>query len=315
MGAWIRTCVLQRIPRVVLGCVLLILPSVLVAQPGELLILYPEVAQPERDVFTLLRSGIEAAANSAGIKTVAISLPENPSPADYRTRIRAPTPRAVIALGRRAYQLTNAMALEVQVIVGGVDLPVGAAANGISLTPDPAIVLATLREVAPQIQRVIVIADAERDRWLIEPASAAARANGLILQVHSATSIGAAGAHYLNVFRYGNPRTDAIWILEDGRFITPDTLPRIIEESWSRKFLVFSNVLAHVNKGALFAYYPDPRAIGERLARLALATNGRPQMRFLKDVKRAANVRVGVHLGPAINNGQLAQSDLVLGRN
>jgi putative ABC transport system substrate-binding protein len=305
---------LQQIAHFVLACLLLILPSALPAQTNELLILYPEVAQPERDVFTLLRSGIDAVASRAGVKTVEISLSDNPSPADYAARIRARAPRAVIALGRRAYQLTNAMALDVRVIVGGVDLPVGAAADGVSLAPDPRIVLATLRDVAPQIQRVIVIADAERERWLIEPASAAARANGLVLQVHSATSVGEAAAHYLNVFRYGNPRTDALWILEDGRFITPDTLPRIIEESWSRKFLVFSNVLAHVNKGALFAHYPDPRPIGERLARLALATNTRPAMRFLEDVKRAANVRVGSHLGPSVNNAQLAQFDLVLGR-
>jgi hypothetical protein len=70
---------LQHIAHVVLACLLLILPPALPAQSNELLILYPDVAQPERDVFTLLRSGIEAVASRAGVQTVALSLPENPS--------------------------------------------------------------------------------------------------------------------------------------------------------------------------------------------------------------------------------------------
>jgi putative tryptophan/tyrosine transport system substrate-binding protein len=315
VAAWTRARPVRRIARVILACASLLASWALPAQSTSLVVLFPEVAQPERDVFTLLRSGVEAEARRAGLDVVATSVPEGAAPGVYADRIRARMPRAVIALGRRAFELTKAMALETRVIVGGVDLPVGASADGISLVPDPRIVLATLRAVAPRIERVIVVADPDRDRWLIEPAAAAARARGLILQLHAASGVGEAAAHYLNALRYGNPRTDAIWILEDGRFITPDTLPRVIEESWSRSFLVFSSVLGHVRKGALFAHYPDLRALGERLAGLAL-TDSRPiEIRFLEDVKRAANVRVGSHFGPAINNAQLAQFDLVMGRD
>lgn len=295
---------------------MVLIPQLLCAQERAFVVLYPELPPPERDVFTLLRAGIQSGAARAGVPVASIALEENASASEYAARVRARSPRAVIALGRRAYQLTNAMELNTPVLVAGVDLPAGSAsANGISLAPNPRIVLATLRSVAPQIQRVIVVTDRERDRWLIEPAAAAARAAGLQLQVHPASSVGEAGAHYLNIFRYGNPRTDAIWLLEDGNFITSDTLPRIIEESWSRNFLIFSNVLAHVSKGALFAHYPDPHPLGERLAQLALnPQRGPPEMRFLEDLKRAANVRVGAHLGPAVNKAQLAKFDVVLGR-
>jgi putative ABC transport system substrate-binding protein len=306
----------KRIALSLLVCCALLLPQWLRAQDLGLVVLYPELEEPERGVFTLLRAGIQGAAARAGVPVTTIELPESISTGETAAHVRARMPRAVIALGRRAYQLANAMQLETPVLVAGVDLPVGSTGvNGISLAPNPRIVLATLRSVAPQIRRVIVVVDPTRDRWLLEPATAAARGAGLQLQVHEASNVGEAGAHFLNIFRYGNPRTDAIWLLEDGRFITSDTLPPIIEESWSKNFVVFSNVLAHVRKGALFAHYPDPRPLGERLAQLAVREpSGPPRMRFLDDVKRASNVRVGAHLGPVVNNAQLGTFDIVLGR-
>lgn len=294
----------------------LVLPQRLWAQTGPLLVLYPELPPPERDVFALMRTGIQSVAGRAGVGVTSIALPASASASDYEASFRASTPRAVIALGRRAYELTQQINLEVPVWVAGVDLPVGrGGANGISLATDPRTVFATLRSVAPQIQRVVIVTDPDRDRGLLAPATAAARAVGLQLQVHPARTLGEAGAHYLNIFRYANARTDAIWLLEDGHFITADILPRIIEESWSRHFVVFSNVLAHVSKGVLFAHYPDSRPLGERLAQLALKVPPTAaEMRFLEDLKRASNVRVGAHLGPAVNNAQLSRFDVVLGR-
>lgn len=315
MGVRTRAGKLNLIARISLACALLLLPLGALAQSNLLWVLYPDVGQPERDAFTLMRTGIEAAAARARVEIVATAVPENASPSEYAARIRSRPPRAVIALGRRAYLLTKAMELEIPVVVGAVDLPVGAASEeGISLTTDPRVVMATLRTVAPQIQRVIVVADPERDRWWLDAARAAADRAGLLLQLHAASTIGEAAAHYLSVFRYGNPRTDAIWLVDSGRYVTADTLPRIIEESWSRNFLVFSNTLEHVNQGALFAHYPDPRPIGERIGRLALDGDSQHGIRFLEDVKRAANARVGTHLGPAVNNAQLSQFDVVLGR-
>jgi len=315
VGVRTRPGKLNRIARISLACALLLLPLGALAQSSAIWVLYPDVGQPERDAFTLMRTGIEAVAARARVEVVAIPVPENASPTEFAARIRSRPPRTIIALGRRAYLLTKAMKVETPVVVGAVDLPVGAGAeDGISLTTDPRVVIATLRTVAPQIQRVVVIADPERDRWWIDPARAAADRAGILLQLHAASTIGEAAAHYLNVFRYGNPRTDAIWLVDSGRYVTADTLPRIIEESWSRNFLVFSNTLEHVNQGALFAHYPDPRPMGERIARLAIDGNARHEMRFLEDVKRAANARVGTHLGPAVNNAQLSRFDVVLGR-
>lgn len=315
MGVRARASNLNRFARILFACALLLLPLGVLAQSSALWVLYPDVNQPERDAFTLMRKGIEAVAGRARVEVVPFAVPENASPAEYVARLRSRPPRVIIALGRRAYLLTKAMEVDTPVVVGAVDLPVGAAReNGISLTTDPRLVIATLRNVAPQIERLVVIADPERDRWWIDPARAAADRAGIQLQLHSASTIGEAAAHYLNVFRYGNPRTDAIWMNDSGRYITADTLPRIIEESWSRSFLVFSNTVEHVNQGALFAHYPDPKPMGERLARLALDRDAHRGVQFLEDVKRAANARVGAHLGPAVNNAQLSQFDLVLGR-
>jgi len=315
MGVVIQARELVRIALYVLASVWLLAGQTASAQTNTLIVLYPAVPQPERDVFALIRSGIQTEAARAGLSVTGVEVAEGSSASDYSDRLNARSTRAVIALGRRSYQVVSALRMDSAVITGAVDLPAGTAGNGVSLTPDPQVVLSTLRSVAPQIQRVIVVIDQGSDQWLLKPAAAAAHAVGLQLQVYPASTVGEAAAHYLNVFRYGNPRTDAVWILRDGNFITPDTFPRIIEESWAKNFLVFSNVLAHVSKGALFAYYPDPRPLGERLAKLALSKeDGSHQIQFLKDLKRAANVRVAAHLGPAVNSAQLAAFDVVLGR-
>jgi len=142
---------------------------------------------------------------------------------------------------------------------GATELPVPTPSlSGISLVVDPERVLDTLRLVAPRINRVSIVIPPARFGWLKPAIERAGRARNIQTTLFEASSIAEAASHYYNIIRYGNPRADSLWLLEQGQFITPDTLPRLIEWSWAQEFLLFSSVLEHVNEGSLFALYVNP---------------------------------------------------------
>jgi ABC-type uncharacterized transport system substrate-binding protein len=295
---------------------LLLASTIVFAQAPPLVILYPDVPEPERSVFRLVREGVAVGAAREKTPVASLEVTSQSTATEIEMRLRAQAPRAVIVLGRRAFQLTESLSWPAPHIVGGVELAIGSQdPGGISLVPDPRIVLETLREVTPRINRVAVVLDPSRNGWLQQPAEQAARALGLELQVYRAQSVGEAAARYLDILRSGNPRTDALWLLDSGHFVTTDTLPAIVEESWSREFVVFSNVAEHVRQGVLFAHYLDPISLGERLANEALTTQrAKREAAFLQDTRRAGNVRVARHLGAAVDMAALSRFDLVLGK-
>ena len=114
---------------------------------------------------------------------------------------------------------------------------------------------------------------------------------------------------------YGNPRSDAIWILDDALVDADSTLPKILETAWSRNFVVMSNVVEHVRRGALLATFVDPTALGDRLANLATEAAAGKEVGqiFGEDVKYAINVRAALHLGLQLNERTKSRYGLVLG--
>lgn len=285
------------------------------AARAPLLLLYPDTQEPERSVYRLIQEGIEGVARSAGLTVVDSTVAPTFTGERLTALLANSLPRAAIALGRSALNLAREVPLTIPLYVGAVELETTDAGpfGGISLIVAPQRVFATLRELAPGIRRVLYVSDPQRFGWLRVAIERAATAAGLQALVYEANSVSEAAAHYLNIFRYANPATDALWLLEQGEFVTADTLPRIVEESWARQFIVFSNVLDHVNKGVLFAHYPDPRSLGERLARMALQGSSAHQVFFDESPRRAVNLRVARHLAGAVDITRLPRFDLTVG--
>ena len=286
------------------------------ATRAPLLLLYPEAQEPERSVYRLIHEGIDSVATSTGLTVVDAVVGPNFTAERLTALLASTMSRAAIALGRPALNLARQVSLSVPLYVGAMELEVTEVGSfgGISLVVAPQRVFATLREIAPAIRRVLYVIDPKRFGWLRAAVERAATGAGLQAVAYEASSLPEAAAHYLNIFRYANPATDALWLLEQGEFVTGDTLPRIVEESWAREFIVFSNVLDHVNKGVLFAHYPDPRSLGERLARLALQGSSRAQQVFFDEApRRAVNLRVARHLAGAVDVTRLPRFDLAVG--
>jgi len=283
--------------------------------PRRVTLLYPDVPEPERAVFRKIREGVANAMRRAGLGFTEHAVSPAATTDAVSALLAVDRPDVILALGRTLTDLVQTLNPRVPWFTGATELPVPTPSlSGISLVVDPERVLDTLRLVAPRINRVSIVIPPARFGWLKPAIERAGRARNIQTTLFEASSIAEAASHYYNIIRYGNPRADSLWLLEQGQFITPDTLPRLIEWSWAQEFLLFSSVLEHVNEGSLFALYVNPGSLGERLGELAAHTGGRPPpLAFDEAPARAINLRTARHLSNIVDAGVAKSFDLILG--
>lgn len=277
-------------------------------------VLYPQLPSPEQRIFTLIRAGVRTSAEAEGARVVEIEIAEKDTAATLTERIQRVQASHLVVLGRRAYEISAKLERAYPMWVSAIDLPIGPnIRTGTNLFPDPAQTFSTLRLLAPNVRRVIAVIDPQRSAWLVKPAQLTAQAAGLTLVIHEAQTVSQGASILWNILRYGNPHTDALWLLQ-GQFATPEVFRHLVEESWTRQFILFSNVLEHANEGALFALYPNPQQIGARAGREVLqlqrASSG---ILFLDEVSKALNTRIASHLGLDLPPKVSRQFDLILG--
>jgi putative ABC transport system substrate-binding protein len=270
-----------------------------VAADTSVAILYPETSEPIKTVFDEIKRGIEDAAGNASIAQFQIT--DQTDGSRLRQFLNRTNPAAVITLGRTPHNLYQSNRdRHPPPVVGALDATPDThpQTRGIGISVDPDLLFQRLKLVSPNTQRVLVVYDPRRDTATMARAREAAARHGLRLMRYEATNLRESTLHFTNFFRYANPATDAIWLTLDANLINETAnLPVIIKESWSHRMVVFSNNLAHVDKGVLFAMYPDPYPLGQRLFSISQEpVRGDQQIRPLQDAKSALNKRMANHL-------------------
>lgn len=269
------------------------------AAGGAVAIVYPELGEPWRAVFSAIIEGVEEQVGGA-VRRYPLAPGQTASMAAPLRRSGA---RVVIALGRQGLRATSGLPRDLPVVAGGI-LSVSDAdsrsVTGISLTPDPAILFAQLKSLLPGVRRVLVIYNPAYNQWLLDDARAAARAQGLELVAQEARDTASAARLY-EVALAGAERSDALWLPQDPTTVDDDTiLPLVLRAAWSRSIPVFSSSFPHVRRGVLFSLYPDNRQLGRALGRTAQRILGGepvPQgLQPLQAVLTAVNVRTAAHL-------------------
>ncbi|MCB1821336.1 MAG: hypothetical protein KDI73_07115 [Candidatus Competibacteraceae bacterium] len=280
-------------------------------------VLYPETDTPYRKIFADILSGIEQGLTTEVVRLYA--LPEAPNVPVLRRWLEQQAPAVVITLGRVPTETYERLGLKTPRVIGALDASPQTRSNvaGVGLAVDPALLFATLKQLAPAKQRVWVVFDPTYDRWLMGLARTAATALDLKLEPLEARDLRESIQQFHHIFQAADPATDVIWLVADTGIIDSETiLPAVIEKSWQRRLLVFSNSLLHVNRGVLFALYPDHIALGHRLAELAsrvLRTPNTPSsIEVLRAVKRALNLKIAAHLDLDIHRNTERKFDLVL---
>ncbi|TAK91800.1 MAG: hypothetical protein EPO06_03630 [Burkholderiaceae bacterium] len=278
--------------------------TVVAADPrASIAVLYPDMEEPYRSVFTQIITGVE---KETGTPVNSYPIGPGHNPQELSNRLQQRDVRIVITLGRSGLSAATGLKKEVGIIAGGIlSAPAQSPQNlsVLSLAPDPALLFKQLKALAPGIKRVLVVHDPQQNAWLMQLAREAASAQGLDLQIREASDLKSALQTYKTLLAEANPKLDALWLPQDSTTVEESTiLPLILQEAWSHGLLFFSSSVVHVKRGALFALYPDNEGLGRRLASSALkqlsGTSQSPAaLSPLRDVLLAVNIRTASHLG------------------
>lgn len=269
---------------------------------GPIAVLYPDIGEPYRSVFSKIIEGIEEKAQT---KVSSFAIGSNFNPQSISGELKRQDIRVVIALGRNGLKAASALDREIGVVAGGVlsvqeaDVRSGAI---LSLAPDPALLFARLKVLSPKTQRVHVVYEPRQNAWLLKLAKEAARLQGIELLAQEASDLKSAAAIYQSIFNSADPKRDALWLPQDGTTVEESVvLPLVLQESWAKGMPVFSSNVSHVKRGVLFALYPNNVELGRNLASSALGLasgNGANKgVQPLRDVLTAFNTRTASHLG------------------
>lgn len=281
-----------------------------VAQPsevGNIAVLYPDLEEPYRVIFSQIIEGIEA---QVGAPVASYAVGGAMSAQEIAAQLKRQDVKVVIALGRQGMKAASELGREFAVIAGGVvSPPLGEGRNFpiISLAPDPKMLFERLKHFMPHARRVIVVYDPTKNAWLIRLARDAARSLGLELNAIEVTDLKSAVRVYQDVLASADAKRDALWLPQDTTTVEESSvLPLILESAWNRHLAVFSSNLSNVKRGALFALYPNNIAMGRQLASSALSLPaGNPlSVVPMKDALLAVNIRTASHLGLQLSTRQ-----------
>lgn len=276
---------------------------------GPIAVLYPDIGEPYRSIFSKIIEGIE---ENAQAKITSYAVGSNFNAQAISSELKRQDIRVVIALGRNGLLAASALDKDIGVVAGGVvSVPEANARNNaiLSLAPDPALLFSQLKELSPKTQRIFVVYDPRQNAWLIKLAKEAARSHGFELVAQEAGDLKSALGIYQSIFAAADAKHDALWLPQDSATVDESlVLPLVLQESWSKGIPVFSSNVSHVRRGALFALYPNNVELGRNLATSAIGmANGNPAVRGvlpLRNVLTAFNTRTASHLGLAPSPAQ-----------
>jgi putative tryptophan/tyrosine transport system substrate-binding protein len=266
-------------------------------------VVYPELGEPFRQIFTAIVDGIE---DKLGGAVTSLAVANNANPAQFAEELRRREAKVLIGLGRGGMRIAAAMAGELAVLVGCVVSVQESEARSFpihTLAPDPALLLARLKRLKPGTRRVHLVYDPKLNAWLVKLARDAARAEGMELLAQEAADQAGALRAYSQLLASADPARDALWLPQDPTTVDESTvLSLVLREGWNRSITVFSSHVAHVRRGALFSLYPDNREMGRSLATAAQRLAAAPKAAVagvlpLRQTLAAINIRTAAHLG------------------
>lgn len=265
-------------------------------------VIYPDIGEPYRSVFAQIIGGIK---DRAKVQVVNYAVGPNADVEELKNNLRRQEVGVVIALGRQGMKIAATLDRNIGVVVGGVLVSPENEMHGRpvnSLSPDPALLFAHLKELKPAVRRVFTVCDPRQNGWLMLRAKEGARARGLELVVYEVQDLRGAVRAYQDIFAAADSSRDALWLPQDSVAVEDSlVLPLVLQESWGRNIAVFSSSFAHVRRGVLFSLYPDNAGLGRHLADSAQEFMASGEYReqgmiLLSEVLMAVNLRTAMHL-------------------
>ncbi|HPE71302.1 MAG TPA: ABC transporter substrate binding protein [Candidatus Competibacter sp.] len=271
------------------------------ASAEPVLVLYPEAPDPYRQAFDQIMTGIaHAVSGQLDRRMVTVGTKQEQI---QQWLDEANPDAAVVLLGRPT------VALSVigwdrfggrRAFVGGINaLPGQTAWPGVSLIAEPALYLQTLRELLPNVRRVIAFYHAQDREWA-PLATRAAADLGLRVEAVAVDDAPSAVRRIAEALKTLDTDTTALWFAANTIDLDRELiLPWVLEQTWYRKIAAFSDTAGHAKRGFLFALYPDYEAIGTELGRRIRqgVASHEGDFSLTRAVRFALNGRTARHLG------------------
>ena len=300
-------------------CFAIILPLLVAVKPVwaekiKTVVWYPALTKPYSSVFDEILLGIRN--HSKGLT---LEIPINAaSHADMRHyKSNDPFIDPVIVLGQQAIQLAGQFDQSHQFVAGAAYHPL-LRDNFvfISYHPSPKYVYRHLKTLFPSIVALYVVFGPTSNQWLKSVALKEAQAEGINLKYSETRSLRESAQVMRRIIQGIDAKKEAIWIIPDQSVIDDKVIvPYLLSEAWEKNVVVISNSLAHVDRGMLFALYPDNVRLGEKMVdisrQIALGRYKGPKIQALDELKYAINVRTAKHLGLELDQARLKRYDLV----
>lgn len=308
----------QRLPVISAMLLGLAFSPTVQAQEPSVAVLYPEVRDPYRGVFLEIVRGIETELKQPVSQYLLKSGEDTSQP--LIERMKADHIDVVISLGQAGLSVAKPISAAFPVVIGAVFVSPGQdtqGISGISLTPDPEVLLDRLKALVPGAKEVTVIYNPKQKAWEVARAENAAKARGLALKALPAEDLRLSAQLFRDTLLEIKDDSIAIWLPQNNAAMDEAALlPVVLKEAWDKQFVVFSSNLDHVRKGALFSLYPDNFSMGRSLAVMARgrARNASPQsasIEPLRDLLIAVNLRTAEHLGLNLANNAKLKFDLI----
>ena len=268
----------------------------------KILVIYPESSATYQRIYDIIIKGMKSNSN---IDILSKTFANNSDVTSIEQQVKKTNANAVIALGKTGKLFSQQLKLDVPIITGAHVIAETGKAS-VSLDADPYILFKRLILLKPNIKTVYVIYNKRNTHWLIKNALITSKKFKLKLKIYAADDINHATFLLKKVTEQAKENTSAIWLPLDPIFPIEILLPELLRVAWNKKLVVFSNNPVDVQKGVLFAMYPDYKKIGLQLVNLAIScANG----------DKIANPEPSRHLNSAINRRTAAHLDIKVNQN
>lgn len=294
-------------------------PSIVyAAQSPVIAVIYPELEEPYREVFSSIIEGIQER-SQALIKL--FPLGDGVDISQLQESIDPGQISAIIALGKAGLAAAEQRRGKIPIVVGALLLTPDKnerGVAGISLAADPEMLLARLKRLAPSVKRVHAVYSSESSEWLIRIARDSINKFNFQLHTYKSDDIKGSALIYREILNKSQPGEDAIWLLPDPVAVDDRIiLPLLLKGAWNNNVLLFSSNPAQVKRGALFALFPDNKLMGVSLVKMAESYFGNDAATMsnavvpLQDIQAAINMRTAEHIGLTLSNEERKDYTLV----
>ncbi len=271
------------------------------ALAGDLLIIYPEAPPPYSKVFEDMIKGVSSQYTGTIHRLQTSSFSDAPS---IRDRLEHTRPDIILALGSKNVGMLATMNITTPIVAGALRAKPANNTSGISIFPDPVVVMEKLLLLSPTTNNVFVVTASTSENSYLEEAQIYMDDLGKQLVIHRVAGIHDAASRYLQVSKSAK-EYDGIWILPGETAIDNALMTQLLQTAWDKNIVLFSSNPNDVRKGTLFAVYPDNEKMGQDLGVLVnkqLAGDiSEPHFSPVKRLLLAVNVRTSRHLGLALS--------------